>query len=341
MSNPAELLIRGNPGKRRRGRRTTTKGTTMATRRRRRKSPSSIAKRRAKRATRKASRKGKMPPGLAAWHARNKGGKIARKARRSRRGKKSSAKRSRRRSRARRRRMTHALAIPRRARKARRSRSRGRGKRRAKARARRRVRSNAGEISLVGAFTGLGSGLKDVVKGGVGGIAAAVGGAGVAVVGGAFVSRLTNGLLFRFAPGLASNPMVARGVGALNFLLPGYAVAKWMPGISGRVRRGVLTGAAVAAIIEAIKPGAVRDTLASIPVIGGVFGPSLSGMADAMGDYLAFGMSGASSRDGGAALMYDENAAAMSDYVASMRNDMDRTMRADGGMSDYAMFGDE
>lgn len=341
MSNPAELLIRGNPGKRRRGR-NHQKGKPMATRRRRRKSAASITKRRAKRAARKAARKGKMPPGLAAWHAKNRGGKVARKARRSkRRGARSAKRRSRRRSRARSRRRMHALAtVPRRIRRRRKGKSRA-SRRRARRAKRRSVRSNAGAaLTLFSPFTSPVESVKDVIKGGLGGIAAAAGGASVAVVGGAFVSRITNGLLARFAPALLTNPVAARGVGALNFLLPAWAVAKWAPGISGRVRRGMLTGAAAAALVEAIRPGLVRDTFARLPIIGGVFGPSLSGFADTMGDYLAFGMSGANSNNGGAAnLAYDENAGGMMDYRFNMRTDADRTVPADGGMNDYAMFG--
>ncbi len=324
MTNPAQLLIAGNPGKRRR--RASKKSTNaqkvpaMATRRKRRKarhSPARVAKRRAKRAHRRARRKGKMPAGLAAYWASKGRGKVARKARRShKRGSRSMKRRSRRRAKLRMRRRSKTVTMP----KGSTVIVRRRGRKGRKGRRIARVKVNAGSVSLMNTVTGFHHNLSATLKGGVKAWLAAAAGAGVSVVGGTFMSRITGNLLGRFAPALLTNEVASRGIGALNYLLPAWAAAKWCPGISGKTRRAIQAGGMAAAIIEAIRPGMVRDTLAHLPVVGGAFGPALSGVADGMGDYLAFGLQG---------LGWDESGGTRA--AAAITSAMDD----DDGMGDY------
>ncbi len=304
MTNPAQLLIAGNPGKRRRhskSKRTTSttslQGTSaMATRRKRRKarhSPARVAKRRAKRVARRSKRKGKMPAGLAAYWKAKRGGKVVRKARRAhhRRGAKSHKRRSRRRAKVRshrRARRTRTVSMP----KGSTVIVRRRGRKGRKGRRVARVKVNAGSVSLMNTVTGFHHNLSATFKGGAKAWLAAAAGAGVSVIGGTFMSRLTGNLLGKFAPALLTNDIASRGIGALNYLIPAYLAAKFTPGISGKTRRALQAGGMAAALIEALKPGMVRDALAHLPVVGGAFGPALSGMADGMGDYLAYGLQG-------------------------------------------------
>ncbi len=347
MTNPAQLLIAGNPGRRKRKAKksartvTSTPGkSAMATRRKRRKarhSPARVAKRHAKRAARRSRRKGKMPAGLAAyWKAKRGGGKVARKARRShKRGARSMKRRSRRRAKVRsvrrRARRTRTVVMP----KGSTVVVKRRGRKGRKARRVARVKVNAGSVTLLNTVTGFHHNLSATVKGGARAWLAAAAGAGVSVIGGTFASRLTGNLLARFAPSLLSNQMAMRGVGALNYLLPAWAAAKYVPGLSGKTRRAIQAGGMAAAIIEAIRPGMVRNALANLPVVGGAFGPTLSGLADGMGDYVALGLgeskSGSSNR-GGAVLAFDnhdDDDGSMGDYATD-----DGTL-----LQDYVSFG--
>ena len=332
MSNPAQLLIAGNPGRRKRKTSKKSRASTntpgisaMATRRKRRKarhSPARVAKRRAKRVARRSKRKGKMPAGLAAYWAAKGRGKVVRKARRShRRGAKSHKRRSRRRAKVksvRRARRTRTVTMP----KGSTVIVKRRGRKGRKSRRVARVKVNAGAVTLFGTVTNFHHNLSATAKGGAGAWLAAAAGAGVSVIGGTFMSRLTGNVLGRFAPALLTNPLAARGIGALNYLLPAYAAAKWAPGLSGKTRRAIQAGGMLAAILEAFRPGMVRNTLAGLPVVGGAFGPTLSGLADGVGDYVSLGLgeskSGAAN-DGGAALAFErgdnEDESGMSDYV--------------------------
>lgn len=311
----------------------------MATRRKRRKarhSPARVAKRRAKRVHRRAKRKGKMPAGLAAYWAAKRGhGKVTRKARRShKRGVRSMKRRSRRRAKVkahRRARRTRTVTMP----KGSTVIVRRRGRKGRKGRRVARVKVNAGSITLMNTVTGFGHNLSATAKGGVRAWLAAAAGAGASVIGGTFASRITGNLLGRFAPGLLTNPVAARGIGALNYLLPAWLLAKYGPGMSGKTRRAIQAGGMAAAIVEAIRPGMVRSALASIPGVGAVFGPTLSGLADGMGDYLAFGLNGLGtddSKSSNAGVLLDdgsddnamadyamENGDLLSDYVADGR----------------------
>ncbi len=346
MTNPAQLLIAGNPGKRKRrhAKRLTTnhsQGSAMATRRKRRKartSPARVAKRRAKRVARRSRRKGKMPAGLAAyWKAQGRG-KVVRKARRSnKRGARSSKRRSRRRAKVR--------AVRRSRRSVRRTRTvtmpkgstvivKRRGRKGRKARRVARVKVNAGAVSLTGIVSQFHHNLSATMKGGAKAWLAAAAGAGVSVIGGTFMSRLTGNILGRFAPSLLTNEVAARGVGALNYLIPAALAAKFTPGLSGKTRRAIQAGGMAAALIEVVRPGLVRQTLASIPGVGAAFGPSLSGLADGMGDYLAFGLQGlgyddSKSSNAGVLLDDDNGADGMADY-ATTDGDMLGDYVADG-----------
>jgi hypothetical protein len=347
MTNPAQLLLAGNPrptSKRRQKRRGSTvttiptKEVPMARRRKKAKSRTArVAKRRARRSARKAHRKGKMPAGLAAYWAGKRGGK----AKRSRPSRKARMHVKRAKVRRRRARASSVVAVavapnPRRRRKSHKARAHKRSRRRS------RVGVNPGALSLSSGLTGIMSNVKATfMHGGLKGFAAAAAGAGGAVFAGTIVSRTTTPLLMKLAPSLAMNPIIARLLGAANYYLAGWALAKWTPGISPRTRRGMLTGAALAAIVEAAKPGAVRQAAASLPIVGGVFGGTLSGLADGMGDYVSFALSDLGGDDGDSSVgeyvalgdtsenqggamyatptgAYDDNAG-MGDYVAFSR----------------------
>ncbi len=301
--------------------------------RKKRKSPAAVAKRRAKRAARKSHRKGKMPAGLARWHAAQKAGKTTK--RRKSRGRKSKARQSRKRSKSRARRRTRTISAPtgttvvvkRRA-----SKRRGRYGRRTKSRTVRRVKINAHTVTLASTVLGLPANLSATFKGGAGAWLAAVGGAAGAVVGGTFLSRLTNGLAMRFAPALLSHPIGSRGLGALNYLLPAYALAKYTPKISGKTRRAIQAGGMLAAVVEAIRPGMVRSAMASLPMVGGMFGGQLSGLAD----YVAAGLGESKSISRNAAAMLTDDGDdddGLNDYL--------QQLDAVDGMGDVVAFSGE
>ncbi len=299
-------------------------------RKKRRKSPAAVAKRRAKRAARKSHRKGKMPAGLARWHAAQKAGKSHK--RRKSRGRKSAKRQARKRAKSRARRRTRSISAPtgttvivkRRA-----SKRRGRHGR-TKSRVVRRVKINAHSVTLASTVLGLPANLGATFKGGASAWLAAVGGAAGAVVGGTFLSRLTNGLAMRFAPALLTHPIGSRGLGALNYLLPAYALAKYTPGLSGKTRRAIQAGGMLAAVVEAIRPGMVRSAMASLPVVGGVFGGQLSGLADYVNDGLGFSKN--TSRNATAMLLDDGDGDddGLSDYLAQLD--------AEPGMGDVVAF---
>jgi hypothetical protein len=387
MTNPAQLLLAGNPGRKRTRRKvydpftgkkvavkpirvsmggdafyrddqgrkvyvdTTKPNPSTPSRKKerpmakRRKSKASREKRIAKRKARRASRKGKMPAGLRAYWAKRK----------SRSGGKSVRRKSRRRSRKAR------LHIKRRKSRARRSRrhvgiknvvaSRGtkvvvrkvrRGRvRYAKKRSGRRVGVvgvNAGSLTLAGGLTNFIGNAKATMKDGVNGFAFAFGGAAVSVAGGAFTSQVTGNLLARFAPGLLGNPILSRLLGAVNYYLPGWAASKFIPGLSGKSRRAMLTGAAAAALLEVVRPGMIRGALQQVPVIGGLMGMAEDQASD-LGAYVGYALNGTNDHHGdGYAAQYEdtrdngvEGYVALQDYVSTGGQDAAQNM----GVADY------
>ncbi len=106
--------------------------------------------------------------------------------------------------------------------------------------------------------------IKDkAIKGGF-----AIGGATVALVGGAQVTKMVSG----FIPAAALNlPVVGvfvpRMVGGGAALLVGSLVAKFAP-ISGDQKKAVMAGAGLVAVLEIVRPGMSGALLAKIPFIG-------------------------------------------------------------------------
>lgn len=365
MTNPSELLLAGNPGKKR----TTAAGRAWAKKMakaravkaglappsrgprrkafidkhsreyaenfkepavaKRRKSKKSRAARVAKRREKRARRKS-QPAGLKRYWAKKRAKasspKRARRSRRSRlKVKRSKVRRRSPRIRARRRRAARRhvknVVASRGTRVVVRKVARGRV-RHARKRSGRRVGVvgvNAGSLSLTGGITGFVGNAKATMNDGVKGFAFAFGGAAASVVGGGFASQVTGNLLAKFAPSLLSNPIVQRLVGAVNYYLPGWAASKFIPGLSGKSRRAMLTGAAAAALIEVVRPGLMRKTMARVPVVG----QFLSGMEDQaedLGAYVGYALNGNENNHDGQA------------YVGSGM--------ADEGVSDYVSLGD-
>lgn len=308
------------------------------------KSSAKLLKRKVKRAARKASRKGKMPAGLKAYWAKKRGKKVRRNPSiasvlpavyaakpAKKRGKKSQKRYAKRRAHVKRVFASKGTTVQ--VRKVRRGAVRKAHKRMGKKY--RSIKVNAGSVTLKNTVFGFPANLTATAKGGVKSWAAAAGGAAAAVVGGTFMSRLTNGLVGRFAPGLLSNAVAVRALGAVNYLVPAWAAAKYIPGLSGKTRRAIQAGGMLAAVVEAVRPGMVRSVLSRAPVVGGLFGGQLSGLADGMGDYVLAGLGGDSShgsRNGGAAYpslpMSDDEG--MNDYAI-----------VPDSLNDYVMYGDE
>lgn len=318
MTNPAQLMLAGNPRRKRSTTASTTEKPMTRTKHRRKKSRTArVAKHRARRSKRRASRKGKMPAGLAAYWAGKRGAKSNPRRRRSSRKARMSGKRHRRRHK----KAKGLLSViglnpPH-------HHHHHKRRRKSKVRARRMKRNpsvKAMSMKLFSGFTHLGSNIKDTfMGGGLKGFAAAAAGAGGAVFAGTMVSRVTNQAVGMVAPKLLQNPFVTRILGAANYYLAGYALAKFCPGISPRTRRGMLTGATIAAIIEGISPGAVRNAAARLPLVGGVFSHTLSGMADGMADYVSYALAGVGNAgsDHNSAVVMDDDVAqdGMADYV--------------------------
>lgn len=310
-----------------------------ATRRRRKKSRAHrVAKHKARRTKRRSSRKGKMPAGLKAYWASKKMGSNPKRHRRASRKSRMKVKRHRRRAKARNPGGLSLFAAPTKHRRSRRHRKHRAHKRRARKARNPGVKAFA--MKLLGGFTHLKENLHDTfVKGGVKGALAAVGGAAGAVTAGALVARGTTPLIGMVAPNLLRNAMVMRVLGAANYYLAGWALAKFTPGLSPRTRRGMLTGATVAAIVEGIKPGMVHEQFAKLPVVGKFFAHTLPGLSDQVGDYVSFALNGvgnighnnSADRWGVPASVEEENEDGMpdgvNDYVVGVP-----------GMADYVTF---
>lgn len=299
----------------------------MARRKKSRKSPAVRAKRALKRRARRASRKGKMPAGLKAYWAKKRGkasaAPVKHKRRRSSRKAKMKRSRVRRARRARRSRKATPAAVVMKPRRHRRSRMH-------KVRKHRRTKRNAGSatsMSFVGGLKGFTANVKDTfMGGGIKGFVAAAAGAGGAVLAGTVVDRVTRPTLAMIVPeSIMSNPIFNRVLGAANYYISGWALAKYVPGLGSRTRRAMLTGATVAALIEAFKPGAVRQVASGLPIVGGLFGYALEGCADGVSDYVAYALNGADSSGGsvnagGAAQEYYLNEGDMADYSVAMND---------------------
>ncbi len=327
MTNPAHLLLAGNPrpSKKTRKRRKAKHRLAGAV------SPEApMTKRRKSR-----HRKGKMPAGLARYHAaRRKAKRSARKARRapkakrSRRGRKSRMKKSRRSAR----RVARVVVMANPRKKHRRSRRRMHAKRH-KSRRRTSVGSNPANLSLAGGLSGFMANAKASL-GSAKGIGFAALGAGASVFAGTLMSRVTTPLVAQFAPSLATNAIGSRVIAGANYYLAAWALAKFTPGISHSTRRAMFVGGAAAAILEVIKPNMVRDTLAKLPVIGPAFGSTLAGLADDLGSYVAYALNGNGDSSRNDFMAENINAPGYNQGVG----DYVRLQGADDGMGEYVQL---
>lgn len=292
------------------------------------KSKASREKRIAKKKARRASRKGKMPAGLRKYWAKKKA-KVGSNPKPRRRSRK--ARMHRRRSKIRRR--TRNVFASKGARIVVRRVKVGAVRKPSRKQRRRAKRVgvvgvNAGALSLTGGITGFLENAKATMKDGVKGFAFAFGGAAVSVAGGAFTSQITGNIIGRFAPSLLTNPIVSRILGAVNYYLPGWAAAKFIPGLSGKSRRAMLTGAAAAALLEVVKPGMIRGALQRVPVIGGLMGMAEDQAAD-LGAYVGYALSGTGDSHAGGVVADDTRD--LSDYVLTGGSDAAHNM----GVADY------
>lgn len=249
--------------------------------------------------SRTMSKRRKMTAKQAKYFGKRKAKRASRKARRasapkrkkSRRGRKSKMKRARRVRHSRRaRRHVRSVAVsPKgivRVVKVRRG-----GVRRAKGLRRRKafktVGVNPGSLSLAGGLGGFAGNAKAVMRDGVMGFAKAALGAGGAIFAGTIVARVTTPLVAQFAPSIVASPWGSRILAGLNYYVSAWALAKYLPGVDGKTRRAMFTGGVAAAILEVARPGLVRDAASRLPVVGGLFGNTLEGMAGDLGAYVA------------------------------------------------------
>ncbi len=162
-------------------------------------------------------------------------------------------------------------------------------------RAFRTVGVNPGSLSLVGGLGGFAGNAKAVMRDGVMGFAKAALGAGGAIFAGTIVARVTTPLVAQFAPSIVASPWGSRILAGLNYYVSAWALAKYLPGVDGKTRRAMFTGGVAAAILEVARPGLVRDAAARLPVVGGLFGDTLEGMAGDLGAYVATALGSATS----------------------------------------------
>lgn len=157
-------------------------------------------------------------------------------------------------------------------------------------RGRYRVRVNPGSADSMGFLGGLRSSVSNVTataKKGIKGYALLAAGAGGAVFAGSLMQRTTQPIVARFAPGLLNSAIGSRLFAAANFYATGWLAQRFLvPAKHGDVKRGILAGATVAAVLELIKPGLVRENLAQLPIVGGVFGKTLAGLESDLGSYV-------------------------------------------------------
>lgn len=299
MSNPVELMLAGNPGKKRikTAQFTLTPKTGKSVMAKKKKSAAAkaakVAKRHAKRTARKSGRSAAQKAAtkrmLAANRASRSGSKKS--AKRGKRSVAAKAKRSARKARKGRNRVRNvvtsagATVIVRKA-------PRGKVRRYRKVSRFPSVTRFAVNPGFVGGITSLPANLKATWKGGIRSIAMAGLGAGGSIFAGTLLARLTTPLVMKFAPQVVRNPIGARLLGALNYYGAAYLLARFLPGIDSSTRRAILTGGAAAAVLEAIKPGVVRGTAASLPLVGPLFGDTLSGIGDDLGQYVETMLSG-------------------------------------------------
>ena len=152
---------------------------------------------------------------------------------------------------------------------------------------------------------------------------AAAGGAIGSVVVGAIVSRITGPILDKINPTLAANPIVSRVLSFVNFYGAGFLLARFLP-VGPEVKRSILTGATMASVVEAVRPGTVKRMVAAVPGIGPIIAGKLEDIETELSDYVASTMEG---------LGFDDaNAAAARVVDADVRDD-------DAELSDYLLNG--
>lgn len=293
----------------------------------RKKSPAAKAAKSVKRKAKRAARKGRSAAQKAATKRMLAANRAARggvkKSRRGRRSVKAKIKRSRKKGRARTRNVVTSAGATVIVRKA----PRGKVRRYRHASRFPSVKRFAVNPGFFGGITSLPDNLKATWKGGVRSIAMAGLGAGGSIFAGTLLARLTTPLVAKFAPSVIANPMGARLLGALNYYGAAYLLARFLPGVDASTRRAILTGGAAAAVLEAIKPGVVRGTAASLPVIGPLFGDTLSGIGDDLGDYVETMLNGNDDNDDG---------------VGRVRNiDADDMVNNANGTGAYVALGDD
>ncbi len=293
MTNPAQIVLFGNPP--RATRRTTKRKTATKAR----KKATTVIIKENPVAKKKSKKRGKRNARTAAQKRATRNLLKLNRARRSgkSKGKAKGARRSSKRRRARARHVATsagATVVIHKVKKGKVSRVHAR---RLRKRAFRRVRVNPGagaaKLGFLSGLTGVVDNVKQSAKQGMKGYALLGAGAAGAVFGGALMQRATTPIAEKFAPALLTNPFMARLFAAANFYATGWAVQRFIiPAKHKDVKRGILAGAAVTAILEIFKPGLVRGVLVQIPGVGSIFGQTLAGLESDLGAYVDNALNG-------------------------------------------------
>lgn len=144
--------------------------------------------------------------------------------------------------------------------------------------------------AFIAPVTGVIGNLKSSVSSAAG-IAGIAGGAVGAIAGGTLLARVTMPLAMKVAPGFAVSPMGARVLAVLNYYGAGFLLAKFLP-VNDRIKRGILAGAVVAAVVEVVRPGTVQNLVSKVPVVGPIVAGNLGGIEPELGAYLDTAMNG-------------------------------------------------
>ncbi len=219
-----------------------------------------------------------------------------------------------------------------------------RGKRRlrpaAKAKALRRrkpFRSVHVNPGFAAGLTGFGGNLKALTSGGIKTWAAGLAGGIGAVAGGTVVKRIVGGVAEKVMPGAMAHPVAGRVIAFGSYYGVGWLLARYLP-VSNTTKKAILASAVIAGAIETMRPGAVQGMVARIPVVGPIIGGGMSSI-EGLGEYAMNGLAGM----GLVTLEGDANNARWGDVADDIGGDDDLDglglVTLDDSLGEYAMNG--